>query len=466
MLTPGENRPYKFITDGLHIFPSEIDFQIKAYKGSGFGVDVLPALAGVGFICGAKVAATLFAGGLLSWIVIMPIIAQFGSDLVLFPASVSIADLFAGGGVWGLWSNYIRYIGAGAVVAGGFISLIKTLPMIVKTFKQSVSGLRSNAHQADKRTEKSMPLKFVGAIIAIAVLILWLAPFIPLNLAGAVIVVAFGFFFAAVTSRIVGVVGCNNNPGSGMTIATLLITCIIFRSIGFNGAEAMASAIIVGCVICSIIAVFGDTSQDLKTGFLVGSTPIKQQIGEMIGVASAAIVMGAIMLLLGNGYGFGTAALPAPQAMLMKMVVEGVMGGNLPWNLLIIGAPIAVIMEIIGLSGLVVGIGMYLPIHLSAAIMCGGLVRSFVDHKKYESAEEKEAKIQKGILYTSGMIAGEGLVGVLLSVFAIITISGKSLAEIINISSVVNLGNLGAAIMFMALLYTILHAVNGRKNAK
>ena len=450
---------YKFVADGLKLFPSEVDWTIPSYKGSGFGVDVLPALAGVGYICGPRNSSYMFAGSTIAWFVLMPMIALFGSDLIIYPADVSVAELWASGGTWALWSKFIRYIGAGALAAGGIISLIKSLPMIVRTFAAAFKDYGKGG-TGTLRTEQDISMKIVLAVCLAVVVLMWLFPGIPVSLTGALIILIFGFFFATVSSRMVGLIGSSNNPVSGMAIATLLIATIILKATGSAGAEGMVGAIAIGSVICIIAAIAGDTSQDLKTGFLLGSTPRKQQYGELVGVCVSAIAIGAILYLLNAAWGFGSEELGAPQAMMMKMVIEGVMGGNLPWALVFTGVFIAIAIEILGLPVLPVAIGIYLPIHLNAGIMAGGLVRLALDKRKYASEKAKSDCIQSGILYTSGMIAGEGVVGILLAVFAVLGIN-------LDLSGVISLGNIGALVLFAALLVSIvLFANKGLKAGK
>lgn len=449
---------YKFIADGLKLFPSEVDYAMKKLKGSGIGMDVLPALAGVGYICGARVSSYLLAGGILAWFVLMPLIALFGSNLIIYPADMSVAELFAQQGTWGLWGKYIRYIGAGAVAAGGIMSLIKSLPLIVRTFREAV-GVYGKKNAGTLRTERDIPMKILLIMIVALAVFMWLIPVIPVTFFGALIIIVFGFFFATVSSRMVGLIGASNNPVSGMAIATLLISTILLKATGTTGAGGMVASITIGSVICMIAAIAGDTSQDLKTGFLVGSTPVKQQIGEMIGCVASAIAIGGILYLLNLAWSYGSSELPAPQATLMKMVVEGVMGGNLPWTLVFTGVFVAVFIEILGIPVLPFAIGLYLPIHLSTPIMAGGLIRLFLEKKKYACEEEREERIQRGILYSSGMIAGEGIVGILLAVLAIIPAGvDTSVGNLIDLSTSVNLGNIGGLIFFGLLLLTLLKA--------
>jgi len=440
---------YKFIADGLKIFPSEADFEIKSYKGSGIGMDVLPALLGVGYICGAKVSSYLLAGGTVGWFVIMPLIALFGGDTVLYPGTVPVSEM----GTWDLWGQYIRYIGAGAVACGGILSLIKSLPMIVRTFRDAMKGFGKNV--ATDRTSKDIPMNILVLGIGIIAIAMWLIPVIPVNLFGAIIIIVFGFFFATVSSRMVGIVGSSNNPVSGMAIATLLISTMLLKATGTIGMPGMIAAITIGSIICIIAAISGDASQDLKTGYILGATPMKQQIGELIGVAVSAIAIGGILYLLNAAWGYGSAELPAPQATLMKMVVEGVMGSNLPWALVFVGVFIALVVEILGIPVLPFAVGLYLPIHLSTPIMVGGLVRLYFEKKKMSDEKEKKQIIDNGVLYSSGLIAGEGLVGILLAVFAIIPMGAGSLGDAINLSESVNLGNIGGLVFFAVLTATL-----------
>ena len=455
---------YKFVADGLKVFPSEITYDITPYKGSGIGIDVLPALAGVGYICGAKVSSYLFAGGVLGWFVIMPLMALFGGDLVLFPAEVTVNELIAApGGVSNLWGNFLRYIGAGAVACGGVLSLIKSLPLIIRTFKDAMGDYGKGRGPASTlRTEQDIPMKVVLLGILIIAVVMWLVPAIPLNLFTALIVIVFGFFFATVSSRMVGLIGSSNNPVSGMAIATLLISTLLLKATGNDGINGMIAAIVIGGIICVIAAIAGDTSQDLKTGFLVGATPKKQQIGEIIGVAVSAVAIGAILYLLSMAWGgYGSNDLPAPQAVLMKMIVEGVMGGNLPWNLVFVGVFIALVVEVLGIPVLPFAIGLYLPIYLSVPMMLGGALRWFLEKRKYGSDKDKENVVQSGVLYSSGLIAGEGIVGILLAVLAVIPMGlsaeGKTLylSDKINISEIFSIGNIGGLICFAAILLTI-----------
>ena len=383
---------YKFVADGLKLFPSDVDYDIQKY-GGGVGISVLPALAGVGYICGPKISSYMFSGGIISWLILMPIIKLFGSGLTapFAPADVLISEMSS----QAMWGSYIRYIGAGAVAAAGIISLIKSLPMIVNTFRDAMRDLKGGRQASTLRTDRDIPMNVVLIGVLIAVVIIWLVPAVPVNFVGAMLIAVFGFLFAAVSSRLVGLVGSSNNPVSGMAIATLLVSALVLKAVSGATHESMMGVISIGGVICVIAAIAGDTSQDLKTGYLVGSTPRNQQMGELIGVVSSAIAIGGVLYLLNQAWGYGSAELPAPQAMIMKTVVEGVMDGNLPWNMILAGAAIAVVIEILGIPVMPVAVGLYLPLRTTAAIMVGGLIRHWYEKRKYAKEEEKKEAMDR-----------------------------------------------------------------------
>lgn len=421
---------YKFLANGLKIFPEGVSYQIntKNFAGTAVGFDALPALMGVGYIVGPQISALMFSGGILAWLILMPLLHTFGGAEIQALAPDK------------LWSTYIRYIGAGAVATGGIISLIKSLPMIVSSFRDSMKQIKaktSNNGPTDRR-DTDIPAKVSILIVIIAVALIFFMPATPVNIIGAIMIVVFGFFFATVSSRMVGIIGSSNNPVSGMSIATLLIVTLILKSTGLVGHDGMIAAISIGTIVCVIAAIAGDCSQDLKTGYIVGATPKYQQIGEIIGVISSAIVIGGVLWLLNESIGFGTKDLPAPQATLMKIIVEGVMNGNLPWNLVFIGVFIAIMIEILGISVLPFAIGLYLPLSTSLGIMFGGVVRLVIDKLRIKK-EDREKAVTGGTLYSAGLIAGEGLMGIILAAFAIIPFGGKTLAEAINISSTFSL---------------------------
>ena len=442
---------FKFVVDGLKVIPADVSAAFKSFKGE-IGMEVYPALLGVGYIVGPKIASYMFVGSVFGWLVIIPLICLFGPDTWLYPAEAgkTIAQLYAGGGAAAIWSTYVKYIGAGAIATGGIISLIKSLPLIVRTFSDSMKSVKGGKNTSTARTAQDLPMQFILIGIVAMVVIIWAVPAIPVTLLGAALIVIFGFFFATVSSRMVGLVGSSNNPVSGMAIATLLIATMAIKGSGKTGIDGMTAAIAIGSVICIIAAIAGDTSQDLKTGYLLGATPKKQQIGELIGVLASGLAIGGVLYLLNAAWGYGGAEVPAPQATLMKMIVEGIMGGNLPWNLVFIGVFLALGLEILRIPVMPFAIGLYLPIYLNATIMIGGVVRMVMDARKNVDEKTKEQQSTDGTLYCAGMIAGEGLVGILLAIFAVFGINT-------SIGESVNFGNIGGVILMVLMIASLLY---------
>jgi putative OPT family oligopeptide transporter len=412
---------------------------IPGYKGSEVSGDLTPELLGIGYIIGPRISAVMLAGGVLGWLVLIPLIKLFGQGLLspVYPETVSlIKDMSP----IMIWSRYIRYIGAGAVAFAGIFTLIKSLPTIIESFRLGISGLmktepqdkaklehkqqdKKQSNKSSCRTSQDLSMKFVLISVAVICIIMALLPasLVPVGITGAFLVALFSFFFVTVSSRIVGLIGSSSNPVSGMTIATLLVTCLIFIGLGMstpeNAAVTKVTVLIIGSIVCIAACIAGDTSQDLKTGFLVGATPKKQQIGEIIGVITAALVMGAVIFLLNTSYGFGEAAgqLKAPQATLMKLIVEGVLKGDLPWTLVITGMFIAFVIEMLGLPTLALAVGLYLPLELSTPIMAGGLIRLGLEKLNAKNKKVLQEKREKGILFSSGLIAGSALAGVVIA---------------------------------------------------
>jgi len=441
---------FKLVVDGIKVIPADVAAEFRAFKGE-LGMEVYPALLGVGYIVGPRIASYMFVGSLIGWMVLIPLICLFGANTWMYPADagVTIGQLYAEGGASGIWGSYVRYIGAGAIATGGIISLIKSLPLIITTFRDSMKSMKGSKNTSDARTAQDLPMNTVLIGIVAMILIIWLVPAIPVNILGAAIIVVFGFFFATVSSRMVGLIGSSNNPVSGMAIATLLIATIAIKASGDSGITGMTGAIAIGSVICIVAAIAGDTSQDLKTGYLLGATPKRQQIGELVGVVASGLAIGGVLYLLNTAYGYGGAEVPAPQATLMKMIVEGIMGGNLPWNLVFIGVFLALGLEILRIPVMPFAIGLYLPIYLNATIMIGGVVRLLMDSRKNIDEKTKECQSTDGTLYCAGMIAGEGLVGIAL---AILTVFGVSL----DLSGKVNLGNIGGVVLMVLMILSLL----------
>lgn len=437
---------FKMIIDVFKWVPSRIDIKIKTPIHTELGFDALPALLGVGFIIGKKVAGYMLSGSLFGWIIVIPLISMIGDQnpTVLFPATVPIHTLT----IDEIWHHYIRYIGAGAVAFGGFISLIKSIPLIIMTFIESIQNYREIDNGViHMRTERDIPMSTVVIVVLVTVVFMAVLDVFQIGFLGAIFVALFGFFFATVSSRIVGLIGNSSNPVSGMTLATLIFAAFIYKFLGYRSDASILSVFIVGSIVCIIIAIAGDTSQDLKTGYLVGATPYKQQIGELIGVVTMSVVLGAVLFLFDMAWGFGSHELPAPQATLVKVIVEGVIDGRLPWALIFIGIAFGVILEILGLPVLPVAIGLYLPIHLTSTIMIGGVIRGWVEHKEKHDLFIQKQKCDTGILYASGLIAGEGIIGVFLALLYVLGI---------DLALGINFGVLGTMVIFSFVILGLL----------
>ena len=470
----GLGAAFKFIVDGLKIVPSDIATpNIKGYAGQ-IGVEIYPALIGVGYICGPSISSYMFAGGITAWLVLIPAVVFFGGSIDFATlgntglAGQTIAEVYEANGASAIWSNVIKYVGAGAIATGGVISLLKSLPLIIKTFAGAMKSLKNTSGGTNVRTDRDLKMPVVLGIILIVIILIWLVPSVPVSLLGAFLIAIFGFFFATVSSRMVGLIGSSNNPVSGMAIATLLISTFVLKATGNTGMAGMTGAIAIGSIICVIAAIAGDTSQDLKTGFIVGATPAKQQVGELIGVVASGFAIAGVMSLLNKAWGFGSAEIPAPQATLMKMIVEGIMDAKLPWVLVFMGVFLALALEVLRVPVMPFAIGLYLPIYLSCGIMVGGVVRLFLDKKKEAEAKKKEM-ISNGTLYCAGMIAGEGLVGILMAVLAIIKVGDNSIGAIIgglfNLSGAA--GNIvGLIVLALMILSLLKFSVWSKKKSK
>jgi len=399
-----------------HLFPEEPDVAIRraGYRTSA-GADVTAELLGVGYIIGPKVSGVMLAGGSVGWLVMIPLIYAFGGDTIIAPETTTPISQM---GPFDIWNRYLRYIGAGGVAFGGLFTLVKSTPVIIESFRLAVRALRQGAGATIQRTEREIPLTVVAGCL---VLIGLLASFLPLmagsggslGILAGVAVVVFAFFFVTVSSRIVGLIGSSSNPISGMTIATVLLCALLFGS-SYAPEDAKVAVLTIGALVCIAAAIAGDTSQDLKTGFLVGATPRNQQLAEIVGVTAAALAMSTVLTLFQDPIVSGE--FKAPQANLIRLVIDGVLDGNLPWALVGIGAAMAFAVEIMGLPTLAFAVGLYLPIHLATPIMAGGLVRWLVE--RVSSKEEVDHRREVGILFSSGLIAGAALVGVLSATLA------------------------------------------------
>jgi putative OPT family oligopeptide transporter len=417
----------------------------KIFPAATLNADITPEYMGVGYILGLKNSALLAAGGVMAWLALIPLLASLvpGAAIAMqltklgyvpgkygySPETQEFADLN-----WAVYFAYVRQIGAGAVAAGGFITLLKTIPTIVSSFKGSIASLRGGAKEAStRRTEHDLPIWIVGAGSLGLVLIVALLPFIPGTGFGSklmlgLIMVVFGFFFVTVSSRIVGIIGSSSNPISGMTIATIMATCVIFVGFGWTGNAYQPMALCVGGMVCIAAANAGATSQDLKTGYLVGATPRAQQIGLMIGAVAAALVIGVTIQVLDNAHVDPTTGLvvhaigdkfPAPQGTLMATLIKGLLAHNLDWQFVLVGAFIAVTMEMCGVASLAFAVGAYLPLSTTLPIFIGGLIRHAAERKtKPKHAGAAEEELGSGNLFSTGLVAGGALGGVIYAMFA------------------------------------------------
>lgn len=403
---------YKICTNVFFLWDEVPKWVIKKFENTEFSIDATPALLGVGYIIGPRIAGMMLAGGALSWWVIIPLIHLFGSSqAIIFPSVIPVAKMSA----QEIWSNYVRYIGAGAVATGGIISLIKIAPLIFKTIHLGVKELLRGFKQAQKvkRTDRDISLGFLILGSIAAILGLWLMPISGLNFFTIILLVVLGFVFVAITSITVGLVGSSSNPTSGMTITTLLITSVIFLGLGWTERVYLIAAITMSSVANVAIAMAATTSQDLKTGFLVGGTPRSQQISEIIGVIIPALTLGFTLYILNDAYKLGSISMPAPQATLISMIAKGVILKQLPFILVIIGIVIGLFIALLKIPVLPFAMGLYLPLSLSTAMMAGAIVKIFVDKRI------KEDKEGRALLIASGLIGGDAFTGVIIALFTI-----------------------------------------------
>lgn len=409
---------YKILGGILHLWNEVPTYIIKPFQRTQFSMDCTPALLGVGFIIGPRIAAVLFAGGVLAWGIFIPLIKMFGSGgATIFPSLIPIAEMTA----TDIWSKYVRYIGAGTVATGGLFSLFKIAPMIGKTLKVGFGELFQGAKDPNHlpRTDRDISLRWLILGSLAIILTLWLFPGLPMNLLTILILIVLGFFFVAVTSLTVGIVGSTSNPVSGMTITTLLITCLIFVALGWTERMFLIAALTMSVVANVAIALAGTTSQDLKTGYILGATPRTQQISEILGVMLPALFIGGTLFLLNKAYGFGNAELPAPQGTMMAMVAQGVISGDIPFTLVTIGVLIGLVLELVRLPVLPFAIGLYLPLSLSSGIMVGGVASFLVSHFSKGRIKADAAK-DRGILAASGLVAGDACMGVVIALLSIL----------------------------------------------
>jgi len=428
---------YTSIMDIINLWTREIWVKIPFVKKATIGMNTRPSLIGVGYILGFRIALIMVSGGLLSWLVIIPVIAYYGENLTV-PLYPETQHLIKDMTPEEIWTRYIRYIGAGAVATAGFITLIRSIPMMIASFKLGVKNIRKKVNLSDTlRTDRDLSMRTVLIGIVAVALVLTFIPTvfnftdsIVVRFIAALCVALFAFFFTTVSARIVGLVGVTSNPTSGMIIATLIFTSLIFLLLGFRGLEGKIAAITVGAIVGCAASIAGDTSQDLKTGFLIGATPRYQQISEIVGVVTTCFFVAGSVLILGEAYGFGSRELPAPQANMMKMVVDGVIGASIPWTLVLIGAGISIFVHfVLRLPSLAFAVGVYLPVSTMVPIFIGGAIRKIIEKKSMGDKELLAKRREKGILFGSGLVGGDGLMGVIVGLLVILKVRPKVLPD-------------------------------------
>ncbi len=418
---------FKFLTSWIRVIPGDVHLKIPFIKKAEVGMDLSAALFGVGYILGPRIAAIMVGGGLLSWLIIIPAIAYWGDarTVPFFPETVQLIHDMSPRQIW---TRYVRYIGAGAVATAGIVTLIRSIPVMINSFRIGSAELGERVKSSTGtavRTGTDLPLRVVGIGVLMIAAVLILVPQVfgavgnvGIRAVAALCVVVFAFFFVTVASRIVGLVGVTSNPTSGMTIAALLGTASIFLAFGWDDTMGKAAALTVGCVVAIAASISGDTSQDLKTGFLLGATPRRQQTAELIGVLTSAAFVCLTVLALGKGFGFGSTELPAPQATLMKLVIDGVLDQNLPWALVGIGAGIAIACELARIPSLPFAVGVYLPVSTMTPIFVGGLIRLWMERNAKDDLTAADRR-ERGVLLGSGFVGGEGLLGVGIALVAV-----------------------------------------------
>jgi putative OPT family oligopeptide transporter len=419
---------YKGILSFIQLWPARVKLQVPGLKKGELGLEATPALLGVGYILGFRIAAIMVAGGLLSWLGIIPAIAHFG-EIVSEPMFPETTKLISEMSAHDIWEKYVRYIGAGAVAVAGIITVFKSLPTMINSLKIGLKELSPKTMatiESRIRTDQDLSFKIVIAIVVLFLLIAISTTFVVgvnqvlvTRVVGSLAIVFFAFVFVTVSSRIVGLVGVSSNPTSGMAIVTLLGTSAVFFMLGWTDAISKTAVLTIGTVVCVAASIAGDISQDLKAGYILGATPKRQQGSELFGALSSAFFIAYAVMLLGETHGFGSQEIPAPQATLMKTVVDGVLQADLPWSLVLIGASFAIVAELLSVPSLPFAVGIYLPLSTMSPVFVGGVIRHIVEKHRERQEENLAAKQTKsGVLLSSGLIAGEGIMGVLIAAYA------------------------------------------------
>ena len=457
----------------------------KFFPSAKISGDITPEYMGVGYIIGPRIAGVLVAGGVLSWLALIPLLASLLPADTIATQLVKIGYLAnlqtpGGQGDWNplthtfsdysaaVYYAYVRQIGAGAVAAGGFITLLKTIPTIISSFKGSIGAIKdgsenTGANGSVPRTERDLSLKVVMFGSLALILLMAFLPQLPGDSIGkkllvGLLVVVFGAFFVTVSSRIVGLIGSSNNPISGMTIATLMGTCLVFIAVGWTGKLYEPMALVVGGMICIAAANAGGTSQDLKSGYIVGATPMYQQIALFIGAIVSSVVIGLTVKFLDKPtadmishgvteHAIGSAYYPAPQGTLMATLAKGILSFNLDWQFVLVGVFLAITMELCGVNSLSFAVGAYLPLSTTLPIFVGGAIRGVVDHKQKKANQKispEEEELGKGNLFATGLVAGGAVAGVIIAILAGFDWSAVILAKLNNQALLTNIfGQIG-----------------------
>jgi len=472
---------YKGLISLLKLWPSKVEIHLPLLKKAVVGVSTTPALLGVGYILGRRIGAIMVGGGLISWVLIIPFIAWKFGDMDIWPTTLeylrskglehSITTI-AGLSAKQIWEGYIRIIGAGAVAAAGIITVAKSIPTMLSSLKIGIKELKNSAAgltNTKLRTEQDLSIKWVLLGVSTVILMITFIPgiigqgtYMLMRFFSALAIAFFAFVFVTVSSRIVGLIGVSSNPTSGMAIVTLLGTGLVFKLLGWTDLTGKVTALTIGTIVCIAASIAGDISQDLKTGYLVGATPKKQQISELFGAIGSAFFVCLAVFYLGKAYGFGSPEMPAPQATLMKTVLDGVLDGNLRWDLVGIGAAFSVVVMFFKIPPLPFAVGVYLPLHSMTPVFIGGLLRHLVDKKYGKKEGQLEKTRDQGLLLGSGFIAGEGLMGVVIAIIAVMISRTPEYLKIAYPSDW--MGQLVSGIVFSALgFYLYKMAAKSRK---
>jgi len=469
----GVGAVYKFLSGGFGLWREETEWVIKPVENTIFGLDVMASLFGVGYIVGLKIDLVMFAGSLFAWFVLIPLIKYFGANIpgAIFPGTKPIAEM----GAWDIWGSYIKYIGAGAVAAGGIISIIKSIPAIASSLKSAAGNVNTKGGNSSKgsgvrNTDEDIPLNWILFGIILTFFLVWLVPMADVRIGalGSLLAILFSFLFAVVSARMVGIIGTSNNPISGMTIATLLFVTAILKATGRIGNDGMIAAILIGTIVCIAAGIAGGAAQGMKTTFIVGGNPKHVELSMVLAFAVAAIPLGYVILLLDQAYTLGSKEVLAPQASLMAMIAQGIMNGKMPWILIIVGAAIGIMCELVKIPVLPFALGIYLPIHLYSATLVGGVVRALTDRKYKNDENELKAHTEKGVLLSSGLVAGDALVGIVIAILAATGVGdkvafGKNVAGLTTVTQ----NPWTALVIGMALAYWMYkYTVKGNKNTE